>query len=66
MQKEKPKKSGVSFVHIFHYEFYYFISYFFYILGLTYHDAIKESGVYNKAISRLPVEAQVARQVCNI
>jgi hypothetical protein len=30
-------------------------------LGLTYHDAIAESGVYDKAVSRLPEELLVAR-----
>lgn len=31
--------------------------------GLTYHDAIAETGVYSKAFSRLPADLQVAHQV---
>ena len=31
--------------------------------GLTYHDAIVETGVYSQAISRLPEHMQEARQV---
>lgn len=37
---------------------------FYFFTGLTYHDAVKETGVYNKAVSRLPADIQVARQVC--
>jgi hypothetical protein len=31
--------------------------------GLTYHDAIAETGVYEQAIGRLPADMQEARQV---
>ena len=29
-------------------------------MGLTYHDAIAETGVYDKALSRLPASMQVS------
>jgi hypothetical protein len=33
------------------------------LAGLTYHDAISETGVYEKAISRLPAAVRLERQV---
>ena len=35
----------------------------FLFVGLTYHDAIAESGVYEKAIERLPADLQEKRLV---
>lgn len=35
------------------------------LAGLTYHDAIAETGIYSKAVGRLPPDMQEARQVRN-